>query len=101
MITATAIGGNPFPRSGRRLLRRLPALFVLAVVACVFIAPSVDLLDSTCSLDGISLTQLPRIPVPSFSYLPAIAAPVAVPERIAVVSHRGSEVREATCSLLC
>jgi hypothetical protein len=83
-------------------LAKFAAATAIIAIAWVFIAPSVDLLDSTCGMDdGASLVKLPAISATPFSHSPLLQAAFVQLEHTPVVSHSGSEVREVTCSLLC
>ena len=98
----TATSSGFWHSDGVKLLCRLMALAALASVAWVFIAPSVDLADSTCSVDeGLSTTQLPAVATAPFSHSTLMTAALAFAEHEPVVSRPGSQVRQQTCSLLC
>lgn len=97
-----AIGGVRSYLSSCSRLERIAAVVAIAAVAWVFIAPSVDLLDSTCSVDdGFSIAHLPATCVTPVHH-PLLFSTLFLPsDHAPVVSRSGSDVREVTCSFLC
>jgi hypothetical protein len=85
-----------------RVLFKVAAIAAIAAVAWVFVAPRVDLLDSTCGVgDGALAIQLPEMSVPLLSNNSLVELLHSHLEQVPAASRSGSELREVTCSHLC